>query len=139
MQSIQDKLNGFAEKLASIKLPSWLTELSERVSAIGSGFGRILNNLNPFQSKTVPGHATGSAYFSGGITRVNEGGRGEILNLPGGTQIIPHDVSKKQLNRSGNGVTVHLTVQGNVIGNQQYADYIGTVIADRVKLALDNM
>ena len=139
VQSIQDKLNGFAEKLASIKLPSWLTELSERVASIGSGFGRILNNLNPFQSKTVPGHATGSAYFSGGITRINEGGRGEILNLPGGTQIIPHDVSKKQLNRSGNSVTVHLTVQGNVIGNQQYADYIGTVIADRVKLALDNM
>ena len=122
VDTIQSKLNGFAEKLASI----------------GSGFGNFLNNINPFKKDTIPQHATGTSYFAGGLTRVNEGGRGEIVNLPNGTQIIPHDVSKKQMGKGIN-LVVNLIVQGNMIGNAQYADYIGGIIAKRVKHALTNI
>ena len=59
--------------------------------------------------------------------------------MPSGSQIIPHDLSKKAV---GSGITISLggiTIQGNIIGNEQYADYIGNHIAGRIKLALANI
>lgn len=84
---------------------------------------------------TATRNALGTSYWRGGLTRVNERG-GEIMNLPGGTQIIPHDVSKRMA--SGPQVTVNVTVQGNVIGNRQYADELGGVIVGKVMRALAN-
>jgi len=43
-------------------------------------------------NKVVGKNAVGTDFWRGGLTRINEEG-GEILNLPRGTQIIPHDVS----------------------------------------------
>lgn len=85
----------------------------------------------------TPEHATGTSYWRGGLTSVNEGGRGEILNLPNGTQIIPHDVSKKAVQGGGN-VTVNVTIQGNVVGNEAFANQIGAIIAKRVITANGN-
>ena len=83
----------------------------------------------------ISGHATGTSYFAGGWTRVNERG-GEILNLPGGTQIIPHDVSERMV--GGPTIQVYVTVQGNVIGNQAYAQELGDTIVARILRALRN-
>ena len=83
----------------------------------------------------IGGHATGTRYLAGGWTRVNERG-GEILNLPGGTQIIPHDVSKRMV--GGPTIQVYVTVQGNVIGNQAYAQELGNTIVARILRALRN-
>lgn len=74
--------------------------------------------------------ATGTPYFKGGLTRINEGGRGEIVNLPNGTQIIPHDVSKKSV--GGSSVVVNLTVQGNVIGNRAFMEQTGDYIVRKI-------
>lgn len=41
---------------------------------------------------TITPYATGTDYFRGGLAYINEKG-GEIVNLPTGAQIIPHDVS----------------------------------------------
>lgn len=46
-----------------------------------------------------PGNAKGTDNWRGGLTRVNEQG-GEIMNLPSGTQIIPHDISKEMARAS---------------------------------------
>lgn len=83
----------------------------------------------------IGGHATGTSYFAGGWTRVNERG-GEILRLPGGTQIIPHDVSERMV--GGPSIQVYVTVQGNVIGNQAYAQELGDTIVARILRALRN-
>jgi len=83
----------------------------------------------------IGGHATGTSYFAGGWTRVNERG-GEIMRLPGGTQIIPHDVSKRMV--GGPSIVVNVTVQGNVIGNQAYAQELGDTIVARILRALRN-
>ena len=48
----------------------------------------------------VPKNAKGTDYWRGGPTFVNEEG-GEILNLPRGTQIIPHDVSMEMARAAG--------------------------------------
>lgn len=45
-------------------------------------------------------NAKGTDYWRGGLTRVNEEG-GEIMNLPRGTQIIPHDVSMEMARAAG--------------------------------------
>lgn len=84
-------------------------------------------------------NATGTSYFKGGLTYVNEGNRGELINLPSGSQIIPHDASVKALKQSTPSISISLTVQGNVIGNEAFADQIGEHIARKVTLALGNV
>ena len=81
------------------------------------------------------GKATGTPYWRGGYTRVNECG-GEIMNLPSGTQIIPHDVSVKAA--GGRSVTVNVNIQGNVIGNREYTEQVGEYVGRKVLAALGN-
>lgn len=68
----------------------------------------------------IGANAAGTDNWQGGLTRVNEQG-GEIMNLPGGTQIIPHDVSMAMANRvaspaagSGGGGTTAVKVDVGV-------------------------
>ena len=84
----------------------------------------------------LTGNALGTSYWRGGLTRVNERG-GEIMNLPNGTQIIPHDISARMAGWPR--VTVNVSVAGNVIGNEQYADELGERIADKLLRAIENM
>lgn len=93
--------------------------------------------LTPSSLLSLPslGKATGTPYWRGGLTRVNERG-GEIMNLPSGTQIIPHDVSVKAA--GGRSVTVNVTIQGNVIGNREYTEQVGEYVGRKVLAALGN-
>ncbi len=106
----------------------------ESVPVIGSIY-RGIKGAGSWVIDKVTGHATGTSYFPGGWTRVNERG-GEIMRLPGGTQIIPHDVSRRMA--GGTTVQVYVTVQGNVIGNQAYAESLGETIAQKLLRALRN-
>ena len=80
-------------------------------------------------------NALGTAFWRGGPTQVNERG-GEIINLPSGSQVIPHDISQRMV--GGPKITVNVTVQGNVIGNKQYADELCNVIGGKLLRALAN-
>ena len=106
----------------------------ESLPVIGSIY-RGIKGAGSWVIDKVTGHATGTSYFPGGWTRVNERG-GEIMRLPGGTQIIPHDVSRRMV--GGTTVQVYVTVQGNVIGNQAYAESLGETIAQKLLRALRN-
>ena len=123
---IGDKLSWLDNKIESIPI---LGSLYSGGKALGRRRGRLHRRL-------IGGNALGTSYWKGGLTRVNERG-GEILNLPSGTQIIPHDVSKRVA--GGQTVQVYVTVQGNIIGNRQYADELGETIVQRILRALDNM
>ena len=87
-------------------------------------------------SKYGKKNATGTNYFEGGWTHVNENG-GEIMNLPNGTQIIPHDISTKM--GGGYTITNNITVDGNIIGNDDFVNQLGNTITNRITLALSNM
>ena len=93
--------------------------------------------LTPSNMLSLPslGNAMGTPYWRGGLTRVNERG-GEIMNLPSGTQIIPHDVSVKAA--GGRSVTVNVNIQGNVIGNREYTEQVGEYVGRKVLAALGN-
>lgn len=111
--------------------------LKTKASSVADSVRSKLSGITDRFSSAIGFNATGTQYWTGGLTSINEHG-GEIVELPSGTKIIPHDLSKQKLKESGSGVTVNVTVQGNIIGNSDYADYIGGVIAKRVMAALGN-
>ena len=121
----KDKVAGFF---------SWLDQKIESVPILGSIYKGGKNAVSWIADR-LDGNAMGTPYWRGGLTRVNERG-GEIMNLPSGTQIIPHDVSVKAA--GGRGVTVNVTIQGNVIGNREYTEQVGEYVGRKVLAALGN-
>lgn len=77
--------------------------------------GGLLNG-HPFK---VGANANGTDYWRGGLTRINEEG-GEILNLPRGTQIIPHDVSMEMARAAGAQSVNTTTTTNNSTTNNSY-------------------
>lgn len=118
------------DKIESVPL---LGQLYKGAKGIGSSFLDWLDGATRIQPR---GNALGTSYWRGGLTRVNERG-GEIINLPSGARIIPHDVSARMA--GGPQVTVNVTVAGNVIGNRQYADELGETIVRKIIRAWDNV
>lgn len=57
----------------------------------------------------------------------------KLWTCPTGPRIIPHDVAKKS--QGGTSIVVHVTVQGNVIGNRQYMEQTGAYIAKKIMAA----
>ena len=58
----------------------------------------------------LPGYATGTMFHPGGLARINEQG-GEIVNLPRGAQVIPHDVSMRVAGSNDNGASRELLTE----------------------------
>ena len=121
----KDKVAGFF---------SWLDQKIESVPILGSIYKGGKNAVS-WIADHLDGNAMGTPYWRGGLTRVNERG-GEIMNLPSGTQIIPHDVSVKAA--GGRSVTVNVNIQGNVIGNREYTEQVGEYVGRKVLAALGN-
>ena len=130
---IKQKIKSAVEKIREFLQP--MIDLIDKIKTGLSnlGFGSSANTGSQYSLTANGGKATGTPYFRGGLTRVNEGGRGEIMNLPNGTQIIPHDVAKKQ--QKANNVSVQVTIQGNVIGNRAFMEQTGAYIANKILVA----
>ena len=128
-QKIQPIIDWISDKIGKIR--SGFEKIGNFFSNLG--FGSSANNGSQYSLSANGGKATGTPYFRGGLTRVNEGGRGEIMNLPNGTKIIPHDVAKKQ--QKANNVSVQVTIQGNVIGNRAFMEQTGAYIANKILVA----
>lgn len=87
-----------------------------------------------------PRHALGTSYFKGGTTGINEGGRNETAILPAGTKILSHEESKTlEKKSSGKGVTVNITVAGNLIGEKEHMEKYGDYITNKILSTLGNM
>ena len=55
----------------------------------------IINKIPGVSIGEIPYLQSGTSSFKGGFARMNEGGRGEMVLLPSGSQVIPHDASMK--------------------------------------------
>lgn len=128
-KKIQPIIDWISDKIGKIR--SGFEKIGNFFSNLG--FGSSANTGSQYSLTANGGKATGTPYFRGGLTRVNEGGRGEIMNLPNGTQIIPHDVAKKQ--QKANNISVQVTIQGNVIGNRAFMEQTGAYIANKILVA----
>lgn len=115
---------------------SGIGEAIEKVPVLGTLFKGIKGAAVTVKNAVTGRHnATGNSFFPGGATSINEGGRGEIVDLPSGTRIIPHDVAKKSAGRSII-LNLKLIIQGNVIGNEEYMEQTGEYVANKVIEAL---
>lgn len=78
------------------------------LSGGGGFFGRLFSGLGG--ALTIPGKAKGTSNWEGGMVAINEAG-GEILDLPRGTRIIPHDVSKRMADAASNAGSVRIVLE----------------------------
>ena len=106
--------------------------LSERAHSawtdIQEGFADIRSSASSFHFDvgSVFGHnATGSTYFSGGWTEINERG-GEIVDLPQGSRIYPHATTERmiqaEISSSLSSSSGPVVVKGNTFYVREEAD-----------------
>lgn len=133
---------------AFVKVVKWVGKTINKVKKfLGLDTNKTINvktvetgletGINAFNNAPVPKHATGTTYFKGGLTGFSESGRTEEAVFPSGTRIIPADKAGKGM--QGKTVTVYVTVQGNVIGNEQYMEETGNYIARKIIAAGGNI
>lgn len=114
--------------------------LSSQMNSAVSGVGVVAaQNV----TKTIKGHATGVKLSTGGLRRINEKG-GEIVNLPNGSSVIPHDESLKKAYQSGaNSVTPTVSIaklaDQIVVREESDIDKIATKLMVRLQQAAFNM
>lgn len=141
---IRDSISGaFTSAKETVSgVVDWITEkigaigdAAEKVPVLGTLIRGAKGAYTAVKNVVTRHNATGTPYFSGGRTTINEGGRGEIVDLPNGTRIIPHDVAKKSTGRSII-MNLKLIVQGNVIGNKEFMEQTGEYVTEKVIEAL---
>lgn len=125
IQWIKDRVDDIKKLIDSIKQFGRDVTSGPWVTNNGGGSGSELH-----------GHATGTPYWRGGLTRINEGGRGEIVDLPSGTRIIPHDVSK-QVVSGGNTFNMTFHLNGLLIGTRDFMDQTGEYICRKILNAME--
>ena len=106
--------------------------LSERAQSARSSLQSTIANIQssassfPFSIPSIfSGHATGSSFYAGGWTEINERG-GEIVDLPQGSRIYPHATTERMIqaelkssHSSGGGPVV---IKGNTFYVREEAD-----------------
>lgn len=121
---IIEKLNGMIEgfnNFASFKIPDWVPGIG------GNSFGANI--------PTIPQFAKGTSYAPGGLAQINERG-GEIVDLPSGSRVYPHDKSVQMARSEGGGVVIeNITIQGTNLT----IDQIANELVSMIKLRLANM
>jgi len=109
------------------------------LGGVSGGFGGGGGRVGSFSIGGMPSYANGTSYHPGGLARINEKDRGEILDLPSGTRVIPHDVSKAMAQNGslgGQGVQVVYAPTINGAG-MTMAQLQATLAADRADLAAE--
>lgn len=120
-----NKVTGGINKI-SIDIPDWVPKFG------GKKFG-----INIPQ---IPSFAGGTSYSPAGYARIHERG-GEIRKLSSGETIIPADKSEKLLKDKsvGDGIRIEVKIYGNVYGEDDLINKVGTTVYKKIKLALDNI
>ncbi|CDE45493.1 tMP repeat protein [Clostridium sp. CAG:768] len=113
------------------KVKSWADNKKAEINEASAEYDKQQAQQKPSK------HALGTPYFQGGNTRINEGGRGEIVNLPSGSQIIPHDIAKSK-NKTVN-LKVVFDIKGNLIGNRDLFEEFADMLLSKVENKLQTV
>lgn len=112
---------------------NWITS---KIDAIKNGFATIKEKLPWNKGGGSPdNNATGTSYYKGGRTWVGEHGP-ELVDLPGGSKVYTNQQSKGM--GSSKPIVLNVTIQGNVIGNEVFADQIAERTAGALMMAMAN-
>lgn len=141
------RLNSFIDVLNSIKIPDWVPFIGGkginlgRFDLIGQTATRAQRTTRPARSaQTVRMAASGASNWMGGPIHINERG-GEIVDLPRGSRVIPHDLSVKELNKgrgeSQTSYTLNIPKLADtiVVREETDIDKIVNQLANKLKLA----
>lgn len=132
-----------------------LSGIAGMVSSVVSKIQGLISKLRSARSAggtTIPvnggsirvGNAKGTNFWRGGWTRVNEEG-GEIMNLPRGTQIIPHDVSMQIAESAGkraaggNNISIAKIADTIVVREESDIDKIACALAEKLEMIAGDM
>ena len=123
-------VNGAISKINSIHftVPEW-------VPGIGGKGGEGLN------IPQIPTHAKGTDNWQGGIVQISERG-GEIVDLPSGSRVYPHDESvqiARQEARKNFSVKIAKLADSIVVREETDIDKIAEAIIRKIEEASDNM
>ena len=140
-------LNSFIDVLNSIKIPDWIPFIGGKGVNIGhiGEFGqtatRTARTSRPARSgQSVRMAASGASNWMGGPIHINERG-GEIVDLPRGSRVIPHDLSVKELNKGRGGSETSYTLNipkladTIVVREETDIDKIVNQLANKLKMA----
>lgn len=108
----------------------------EKIKGIASKAWGGIKSAGSWIYNKVTGHATGTEYFGGGLTRINERGE-ELINLPRGTKIYPSGKTNQIMNRElkGNNTpnnTYNLTVNIST-GGEINEEKIGQILLNKFR------
>lgn len=120
----------------SPEVKAQLNQNQQDANGVWQNGGKSVNEW----SKILNGNAAnGTNYSLGGPTLVGEYGP-ELVNLPRGASVNTNAQTQRELS-GGSGTTIScpITIQGNVIGNQDFIDQVGDAISGRVSMAIANM
>lgn len=94
-----------------------------------------------FNIPTIPTLAKGTDYWQGGIVQISEKG-GEIVDLPTGSRVYPHDESvriARQDGRKNYSIAIAKLADSIVVREEADIDKIAEAIVNRIEQAIDNM
>ena len=91
IQSNESGVKSAAEKMRSLVVDT--LSKSIKINVPINVTGTVTTSTKTTETKT-DNNATGTTYFGGGLTTINEHGY-EVVDLPQGTRIYPHSQSKK--------------------------------------------
>ena len=94
-----------------------------------------------FNIPTIPTLAKGTDYWQGGIVQISEKG-GEIVDLPTGSRVYPHDESvriARQDGRKNYSIAIAKLADSIVVREEADIDKIAEAIVKRIEQAIDNM
>ena len=94
-----------------------------------------------FNIPTIPTLAKGTDYWQGGIVQISEKG-GEIVDLPSGRRVYPHDESVRMARQDGRknySIAIAKLADSIVVREETDIDKIAEVIVKRIEQAIDNM
>lgn len=116
-------INGFLGGLNGIKIPDWVPGVG------GKGFSIPL----------IPQLAKGTDNWKGGLAQVHERG-GEIIDLPKGTRVYPHDESIRKARQEGSlSVQIAKLADQIVVREDADIDRIADALLRKIKSASGNM
>ena len=117
-------VNGVIGGLNKIKLPKWVPKIG------GKGVSIPL----------IPKLAKGTSNWQGGIVQVHEKG-GEIIDLPRGSRVYPHDESVTMAKEQGRRESKGILITGNTFNVREETDIdkIADALARKIEKASLNM
>ena len=140
---ISEFFTGIAETIAGLieTISGALQTVVDTIGGLFSGIGStVLSTLGIDTGSTgdvVGANASGTSSWKGGLTSINESG-GEIINLPSGSQIIPHDLSRNTETAASSNISIAKLADEIVVREDADIDRITDELVRKLKKAQPN-